>query len=245
MKTETKQLLAKVLSVHGGTEKMNRYQSLNAHIQIGGAMWNLKGHEGALKDVHYKASLKRQKGSWSGVFETNLTSEFLPERVSLLNEKGEVLESLQNPRKSFEGHTVQTPWSKLQLVYFSSYATWNYVTTPFHFLFPGVEINEIEPWIENGQTLRRLEVTYPDDFATHSKRQVYYFDENGYLKRHDYWPEVLGGSSATQIIEDYKEFDGIKMGTKRKIYILNDADNSYSKDPVLVSIDILDAKFES
>jgi hypothetical protein len=129
-------------------------------------------------------------------------------------------------------------------VYFSSYATWNYATAPFNFMVPGAEINRLDSWNENGEVLDRLEVIYPDGFATHSKKQIFYFNEEGLLKRHDYWPEVLGGSSATQIIEDYKEFDGIKTGTKRNIYVLNDEDNSYNKDFVLVSIDIQEVKFE-
>jgi len=90
--------------------------------------------------------------------------------------------------------------------------------------------------------LRRLEVIFPDHIATHSKRQIFYYNELGPLARHDYWPDVLAGTPAVQIATEYQSFSGIKMATKRRIYPLN-PDNSYLTDPLLVSIDILAANF--
>jgi hypothetical protein len=243
MQPATKQLLDKVLAAHGG-ENAAKFKTLKLHANIGGLTWTIKGHENALADVEFIGSLTEQKASWENPFQPGYTSVFEPGKVQLLDQNGTLAEELENPRDSFEGHTIETPWTKAQLIYFSSYATWNYATAPFNFLTPGVELNKLEDWEEEGETFNRLEVIYPDGFATHSKRQVFYFDKTGLLKRHDYWPEVLGGSSATQIIEDHKTFDGIVTGTKRRIYILNDSDNSYQADPVLVSIDILDVSFE-
>jgi len=244
MNASTQQLLNKVIAAHGGLENAGKFKKLKLHTKIGGIVWRLKGHENALGDVEFTGSLIEQKASWKNLFQQGFTSTFVPGKVQLLDEKGNIVEELDSPRESFKGHTVETPWTKAQLVYFSSYATWNYSTTPFNFLIPGVEINQLDDWNEKGEIMQRLEVIYPDGFATHSKRQVFYFDANGLLKRHDYWPEVLGNSSATQIIEDHKTFNGITTGTRRNIYILNDTDNSYQTDPVLVSIDILDVSFE-
>lgn len=242
MKHSTKQLLEKVLAAHG-VENAAKFKTVKIHTNIGGITWTIKGHENALADVEFSGSLSEQKATWKNPFQPGYTSAFEPGKVQLFDQRGTLLEELNNPRESFKGHTIETPWTRAQLIYFSSYATWNYATAPFNLLISGVEINELEDWIENGETLNRLEVIYPDGFATHSKRQVFYFDQKGLLKRHDYWPEVLGGSSATQIIEDHKTFDGVVTGTKRRIYILNDTDNSYQTDPVLVSIDILSVSF--
>ncbi len=243
MKASTQELVNKVIEAHGGLKNAGKFQTVKLNANIGGAVWSVKGHENALADVEFTGSLTQQKASWKNLFHPGFTSAFEPSRVALFDEKGSLLEELNNPKESFKGHTVETPWTKAQLVYFSSYATWNYATAPYNFLVPGVQINQLEEWNEKGEIFQRLEVIYPDGFATHSKRQVFYFDANGLLKRHDYWPEVLGGSSAVQIIENHKNFDGIVTGTKRNIYVLNDADNSYSTDLVLVSIDILNVSF--
>jgi hypothetical protein len=57
------------------------------------------------------------------------------------------------------------------------------------------ETKEIEPWQENGETWRRLKVTFPASIATHSAEQTFYFDQEGLLTRHDYelifWEELL------------------------------------------------------
>lgn len=243
MDSKTKRLLDKVLNAHG-IEKVSEVKDVEIHTSIGGAVWGIKGYDGALVDVKFEGALTEQRSKWTNIFASGYHSTFDPTRVALFDHDGTLIEDLDDPKASFRGHTVETPWTRSQLVYFSSYATWNYTTAPFNFLTPGTEIKILESWTENGETLERLEVIYPDGFATHSKRQIFYFSPEGLLKRHDYWPEVLGGSSATQIIEDYKEFDGIRTGTKRRIYVLNDEDNSYNKDFVLVSIDILDVKFK-
>lgn len=242
MDTSTQELVNKIIKAHGG-ENASQFENIKIHTNIGGAVWGMKGHENALQDVVFTGSLKEQKSIWENIFQKNHTSSFEPGKVQLFDENGTLTEELIDPRASFEGHTVETPWTKAQLIYFSSYATWNYATAPFNFLIPGVKMNQLESWNENGEILDRLEVIYPDGFATHSKRQVFYFNEKGLLKRHDYWPEVLGGSSATQIIENHKDFNGVITGTKRNIYVLNDADNTYNTDFALVSIDILDVKF--
>ena len=243
MNNSTQLLVDKVIKAHGGDSASN-YQNVKIHTNIDGVIWGMKGYESPLENVIFEGSLTEQKSSWKNIFKIGYKSTFEPDKVQLFDEIGLLVEELTTPRMSFEGYAVETPWTRAQLIYFSSYATWNYATAPFNFLVPGVEINQLDSWNEKGEILNRLEVIYPDGFATHSKRQIFYINENGLLKRHDYWPDVLGGSSATQIIEDYKNFNGVNTGTKRNIYILNDSDNSYNTDFSLVTIDILDITFE-
>jgi len=44
----------------------------------------------------------------------------------------------------------------LRLLYFTSYALWNYLCAPFLLARPGIAAAEIEPWTEAGQTWQRL-----------------------------------------------------------------------------------------
>jgi len=77
---------------------------------------------------------------------------------------------------------------------------WTYFNTPFLFALPGVHTEEIEPWQENGETWRRLKVTFPRDIATHSTEQTFYFDQKGLLKRHDYDVEISGASPGAHYV---------------------------------------------
>jgi hypothetical protein len=231
------------IEFHGGLTRWNRYQTIEGPIKIGGVTWSLKNQEEILKNVYFTAHLHRQQFSWRSLFAEGLRSEFKPERVALIDESNKVVDELFDPRDSFRDHTLNTPWTRLQLVYFSSYATWGYMTAPFHFLMPDVQVKEIDPVKEKGEVWKRLEVLYPDHMARHSKRQIYYFSNEGFIRRIDYWPEVLGNSPASHIIEAYGEYGGIKVGTKRRIYILNEANNDYQPEPVLISIDAANIKF--
>jgi hypothetical protein len=79
-------------------------------------------------------------------------SRFEPHRVALEDANGNVIEELAQPRSSFKGHTLETPWSDLQLAYFAGTALWTYLNTPFLLARPGVESEELEPWQEVGET---------------------------------------------------------------------------------------------
>jgi hypothetical protein len=240
---DAKELVKLVLDAHGGVERWNQLKTIKAHLSLGGITWSVKGHEGALADTYFTGNIHDVHDSWSPIFEPSLSSSFDGRNVQLIDKSGSVADELRDARASFEGHTIMTPWSRTQLAYFASYATWNYLTTPFIFALPGFHFLEMDNWNEQGEIWRRLEVIFPDDVPTHSKRQVFYLSQEGLLKRHDYWPEVLGNNSATHIYSDYREFQGIKLPTTHRVYALNDADNSYTTDPLLVSIDIFDVKY--
>jgi len=150
---------------------------------------------------------------------------------------GKVLEELLQPRTSFQGHTLETPWSDLQLAYFVGCAMWTYLNTPFLLVRPGVESEEVAPWQEAGETWRRLKVRFPSDIATHSTEQTLYFDRRGLRKRHDYEVEISGGTPAAHYVSDLKEFSGIVFPTKRRIFP-RQPDGHSAPEPLVVSIDL-------
>ncbi len=239
----TNELLNLVIKAHGGLERWNQLKQVKLHLSTKGYIWTVKGHEGALSNINLIVNLHEQGSVQEKVFSEGLRATFEPKRVTLTTQSGDLVEELSDPRDTFKGLAWETHWSRLQFIYFSLYATYTYFTTPFNLTLPDVTTKEIEPWAEAGEMWRRLEVNFPDSFVTHSKRQVFYFDENGLLKRHDYWAETLGGTGAAHYVFDHKEFDGIKMPTRRNIYQLKD-DNNYVPEPVLVNMKVLSVKFE-
>jgi hypothetical protein len=239
---KTKQLLDLVIDAHGGLDRWNKLTEVKTFLSVGGLTWAYKGQEGVLSEVGYRALLHKQYGSYTPFVSEDQRSIFERGRVAIEKLDGTLVEELLNPRESFLGHTRETKWNKLQLVYFASYAMWSYLTLPFNFTMPGFYVVEIEPWTEGGEIWRRLEVHFPDYIETHSKKQVFYYGPDGLLRRHDYWAEVLGGLPAAHYVSDYREFSGIMVPTKRRVYSLNE-DNSYKPEPVFVAIDVLDITF--
>jgi hypothetical protein len=163
--------------------------------------------------------------------------------VSIEDDMGTVIEALKNPRTSFTGQTVETPWTRLQLVYFIGYAMWTYFNAPFNFASSDYEVSEMEPWEENNEVWRRLNVKFPESVGTHGRTQIFYIGADGLVRRHDYDVDILGGSAAVHYLYDYIEVEGIKVATKRKVYIRNENNTAVVPDPLLVSIEISEIKF--
>ncbi|MDB5479170.1 MAG: hypothetical protein JWO83_223, partial [Caulobacteraceae bacterium] len=118
------------------------------------------------------------------------------------------------------------------------------LTQPFLYAYPGFLTEEVEPWEENGETWRRLKVTFPDNIVSHTREQITYFGPDGLMRRHDYAVDVLGGAMGAHYIHDYREVSGIMAPHRRRVYPLG-VDNQPRPEPVLVSIDITHMSFRS
>jgi hypothetical protein len=108
-------LLSTAIEAHGGLECWNQLDTVSARLIQGGALWELKGQAGVLDDVVVTASLHEERASHRPFGAPDRHSAFTPERVAIETGDGTVLEALDQPRASFAGHTVETPWSALQL----------------------------------------------------------------------------------------------------------------------------------
>jgi hypothetical protein len=135
----------------------------------------------------------------------------------------------------FDDYT--TPWDAIQVAYFTSAAVWNYLTAPFVFVAPGVQAREIEPWQEDGQTWRRLAVTFPDTIANHNAEQVFYYDEQLMQRRMDYSPDVTGSPPVAHYTHDPKTFDGFVFPTRRRV-LLHDAEGRADQSFAPITVDV-------
>lgn len=231
-------LLRFTIEAHGGLDRWKKYEHVSAHLTCGGITWELKKQAGIVEDVYVRCDTRRQFTSHYPFVNKDWHSSFEPNRVAILNAGGQVIEEMPDPRSSFKGHVVETPWSRLQLAYFAGYAMWTYLNAPFCFAEPGYKTEELEPVDEDGEQFLRLLVTYPEDIATHASMQTFYIDESGLIRRHDYNAEVLGGIAAAHYLSDYIEVQGIKIATRRRVYRLLEDNIVLKPDPLLVSIDL-------
>ncbi len=153
-----------MFDAHGGLDRFRQFAFLNARLHQGGVLWGLKGQPTVLQEANVRVDLNREWVShWPFAPPTDYRSQFTPpKRVTIETPAGEVVEQLDEPRDSFAGYVMETPpWSNAQVAYFAGYTMWTYLTSPFILARPGVSTEEIEPWTENGETWRRLRVTFP------------------------------------------------------------------------------------
>lgn len=230
-------LLSDVLDAHGGLTKWRRFKGLSSTIVSGGFLWGTKGIN---MDATPRVATTEFRRQWTSVAPFGAPEwrmVWVPERVVIEKNTGEVMAERDNPREAFTGHSWETSWDPLHLAYFNGYAMWTYHATPFVLSDPGFDVNAAGTVQEGGQTLHGLRVRFPKHFHSHSTEQTFYFDEAGLLRRHDYQVEVAGGSGAAHMLSEYVEVDGLQLPTKRRVF-KKAADGSIQLDRVLVSVDL-------
>jgi hypothetical protein len=235
-------LLDLVLDAHGGLGRWRQLNRISARVRIDGMLWKAKGYGGALLDERVTLDPHRQHVSYTPFIAADRRSRFEPDRVAIENGAGEVIAERTDPRAAFTGFQLTTPWDDLHLAYFTGYAMWNYLTVPFLLTWPGVRVEEIEPWAENGERWRRLHVTFPADIATHTPEQVFYYGHDGLLRRHDYIAEVVHSAApirTAHYTDEHRLFSGLVFPTRRRALRVN-SDDTVQDGPVSVAIDIID-----
>ena len=225
------------LKAHGGLERWKQFRTVTAHLVQGGALWGLKGKDGVLDDVTVTVALDRQWASHAPFRRPEWRTSFERDRVAIESVTGRTVEELTSPRTSFEGHTLTTPWSDLQLAFFAGCALWTYLNGPFLLAWPGVESTELDTWEEAGEVWRRLRVSYPGTLEVFSREQTMYFGADGLLRRMDYDVEIAGNTPGAHYVSGYREQDGIMFPTKRAIYPRG-PDGRSMPEPLVVSIDL-------
>jgi hypothetical protein len=97
---------------------------------------------------------------------------------------------------------------------------------------------KIEPVFADSEYPLQLQVIFPQDWPTHCKKQTFYFDGDYLLRRLDYTAEVVSRwAHAAHICENYRDFDGFKIPTKRRVLPLLIGKKPLA-GPVIVAIDI-------
>jgi hypothetical protein len=236
------ELLKLAIDGHGGQQRWDQISGFRVAASITGEIWALKGKPGLLDGVVLAGETRDQRLTITPFPEPGWYATWEPYRQTIETADGVLVAERLDPAAAFAGTTRQAPWDDLQAAYFAGEANWNYFATPFILARQDFVTEETEPWHENGQVWRSLLVTYPDTIVAHTRQQTYYFDDDGLLRRLDYAVDILGGGPAVHYPSEYREFGGIMVPTRRRVYVRH-PDGSPVRDSVSVAIDIDDVTF--
>jgi hypothetical protein len=235
-------LLDLAVAAHGGIERWNAYTTASATIVSGGQLWAIKGVVQDDAPRRLTVALHQEWSSLTPFGQPDWRTDFTPDRIAIKASDGTIVAERADPRASFAGHAMDTPWDPLHRAYFNGYTLWTYLTTPFLLTMPGFEVTEIAPRREGDETWRVLRAKFPPQTASHSTEQDFYFGEDFLLRRHDYHVDVAGGFAAAQYVYDIAESDGLRLPTKRRAYLRDDALQPV-QEQLMVSIDVSDVRF--
>jgi hypothetical protein len=238
------ELLVRILDAHGGIDRWNGYQKVEATIVSGGGLFPLKEVIQDPNPRRMSVWLHEERSSVLPYGAPDQRTMFTPEKIAIEKLDGTLVAERPAPRDSFAGHQMSTPWDALHRAYFNGEALWTYLTTPFLLATDGVRVEETESWPEGAETWRVLRAYFPGSIETHSLIQDFFFDDDLMLRRHDYSVNIAGGFKAAQLTSDYVVANGICLPTKRRAYT-----RGPGRRPILemlmVSIDISEVRFET
>jgi hypothetical protein len=233
-------LLSLAIKAHGGLDRWNTVTSVEITASITGAIWHVKSKPDVLKSVVMTADTRSER--LTTVFPgQDKRSSFEPNRVVIERADGTPVEARDDPEASFAGQELDTPWDDIHVAYFSGEALWTYLNTPFLYARDDFATEEIAPVEADGETWRRLEVTFPDTVKSHTRKQIFCFGTDGLLRRHDYTVDILGGGTGLNYATNYLDVEGIIFPTTRRIYAYT-GDYQRVPEPVLVAVDITEVK---
>lgn len=231
-------LLAEVLEAHGGAERWARARSVRVRIQSSGLLLQTRARQlrgGATLEVGIGVT----RGTAVADAEPGRRGVYEDGEVRVETFDGEVLASRLDPRSAFSGRSGvrrNFRWDDLDATYFAGYAWWNYLNHPYLLTREGVTVRELEPWRQGEETWRRLEARFPADLDTHCTVQVFHYDRELRLRRHDYTAEVVGPwARAAHLCDDHVEVDGLVFPTRRRVLPRGAGDRALPF-PTLVSL---------
>jgi hypothetical protein len=230
------ELLSLAVKAHGGLERWNKVTSVKVAASITGAIWFVKSKGDALKNIVMTVETRRERLTTDFPGQDK-RSVFEPARIVMEKADGTAIETRDDPERSFEGQQRETPWNDIHVAYFCGEALWTYLNTPFLYTHEGFVTEEIASIQVDGETWRRLKVTFPDNVKSHTREQISCFGPDGLLRRHDYTVDILGGATGLNYASDYRDVDGIIVPAKRRIYAY-EGDYQLVREPLLVAIDM-------
>ena len=236
------ELLAQILDAHGGIDRWNRCEKVEATIVSGGGLFRLKGIPQDSTPRRMTVWLHEERSSVFPFGAPDQRTMFTPASIVIEKLDDTIVAKRDVPRDSFAGHQMHTPWDALHRAYFNGYAMWTYLTTPFLLQMDGMRVEEIEPWREGSETWRVLRAYFPGSIESHCGLQDFFFGEDLLLRRHDYSVNVAGGFEAAQLTSDYVVANGIHLPTKRRAYTRG-SDRRPILEMLMVSIDIAEVQF--
>jgi hypothetical protein len=201
-----------------------------------------------MADVTVRVQLAEQHAVFYGFPHKNQQAVFDRGDVRIETPGDEPLEGRRNARAAFSGLNSlrrNVHWDALDATYFAGYAWWNYLTMPVLLAREDVTITEGKPWRETGQRWRRLEVDFPPDIHTHSRRQTFYVDADGLVRRHDYVARPVGPwAHAAHYCDDHRTFAELVFPTRRRVRPRGPR-RRVLHHPTLVALDIAQIEVEN
>lgn len=239
-------LLHDALDAHGGLTRWNTLEQVRASLISGGLLYDLKGQKTDRLPRQMTVDLTHIRTRLHPFGAPDRALDFTDSRVAIISSDDTIAAEAPTAqlRDSFAGHSLTTSWNSLQRAYFSGYALWTYLNSPFLLTRGDIELYHVDPIEDNGHQLDGIGATFPPHVPTHSRRQQFYFSPDRRLRRHDYHVDLAGNLPASQYLDDYIAVQGIAVPLTRRAYRSTN-DGTVLRDQLMVAMRFNDVAFDT
>lgn len=233
------QLLDDVIAAHGGRERWKSVTAIEASLSSGGFAFTSHCQPTALRSLEICVTPHERQVVFGNFGRPGWSGHFAPDLVAIRDGEGRLVGERNEPRKNFRKPIKNVVWDKLDILYFAGYAIWNYFSFPYLLEEPGAAVS-LPTAADTGRG-DRLVVDFAPTVPTHSPRQLFHFDEDLLLTRHDYTADVIGGwATAANCILGSEVVSGLRFYTRRKVFPRMGRRQTLLPLPLLVWIEIDD-----
>lgn len=216
---EAQEIVRRAIDRHGGWSLWTRLESVTIHlVSLRGLLPWVKGYGRTF-----------QLGRSLTTFPKQIRTEFLEDtgRPLLatfdrgdmrLHEvaTGRIRAESPDHRRTFAGWRKNRRWDALDAHYFFGYAFASYTAVPF--ILPSLPYVGDARARRRGEPLDGVEVEYAAGAQVHCRRQRYFFDRSGLLRRNDYVADVAGGwATGAHFWDDYVTVEGLPVPARRVV----------------------------
>ena len=137
-------------------------------------------------------------------------------KLAITDDRGSAVVSIADPRPAFRGLRKLRRWTPADALYFFGYALTHYHSLPFT-LAEGRPL-ALRRTSHEGRSLTGIEVELPAALHTHCRRQTFYFEPDGLLRRHDYVADIVGWwARGAHLWSDFVIAGGIEIAQRRRV----------------------------
>lgn len=208
-----------VIKAHGGVERWRQLDAVLARVSMGGFEFASRFYPSPMEQVEVRVAVAEPSMVFSHWPYPGHEARFTPTRVSLIDERGHLLEERRGPGAVFRSPRHWLLWDRLDVLYYAGVCIWQAVCGIAMLLRSGCQVESLSPWTYAGETWHRLDVSLPADVPGLSPRQTFYLDQSSQLRRIDSNPEVYGTFLRVgQELSQFTVCDGLVVAQRRRVF---------------------------
>ena len=216
----TNDLINRICNAHGGLDRWKLVESIQMQLDIFGPILVTKFKSPWLSNITANIFTDKPYVSLHNFPQEGHTGIFDGFTVCIYNANDQIYCERNYTHDDELSNKPRLHWDHLDMIYFLGNALWNSSCSPYIFHNKGFECHQGADFINrDGSILSSLHVRYPTHIPTHSRQQIFYFDQQGLLKRHDYNADTSSPfASGSHICGEHKTFDGLTFPTHRSVF---------------------------